>query len=78
MELTNQFETDIDVYVPRNIVQEIQELADVCKVSYRLLQATEETFNVCITFEESKMQNIETFIENVNIIKQQLKTYGKD
>jgi hypothetical protein len=63
------FENDIDVFVPKYLFIDVQELADLYELSYKVLQSSHDTFNLCIQFEEDKAERTMDFINDVNIIK---------
>lgn len=66
------FDSDIDVYVPKEFLLDIQDLADMYEVNYFVYQTTAYVFNVCVQFEEKLISNIEEFI---NTVKQALIGY---
>jgi hypothetical protein len=63
------FENDIDVVVPKRLFLDVQELADIYGLSYKVLQRSDNEMNVCIVFEEDKAEKTMDFINDVNIIK---------
>jgi hypothetical protein len=64
------FEEDIDVYVHKNIIMDIIELAEIYGFGYKLLQFTSYMYNICIEYEAKFEKQITEFIDDVNTVKQ--------
>ena len=66
--LNTEFETDVDIITYNEVVSEACELADIFGLSYRVLQQTKEKTNICVTFEEDKIDAIQEFIISIKQI----------
>lgn len=64
----NEFEYDIDVFVPKELIKDMCELADAFNLNYRILQATASVINICVTFEEDKTNELNEFITSIHQI----------
>lgn len=70
LEKQEQDLNDIDVIIPTSLLCGITELADVYGINYLQFSCRPYFTNFCIQFEERKINEITSFIADVNTIKQ--------